>query len=247
MYIVNGIVLLLDALGAKTQTIEDSREYMRFINEGVEFFNEKLNENKIHPLEIRTFGDTILLDWEIKEDTDIEKLLDEICRVARVFLAIGYQSGFPLRGAISHGGYEKTDLAILGPALTDAAQWHQQADWIGCIATPTFSFWLDHLALSKKISESLYLYNYDVPLTGDKKKSLKTWAIYWGDVLGSGKTTENSDAVGILNELSFYTAKLQFPVGTEQKYSNTREFLIYCASNTHKHLSFNTVAGTLSS
>jgi hypothetical protein len=47
----------------------------------------------------------------------------------------------PLRGATSYGDYYASPNSILvGPAVDEAAGWHEAVDWIGVVLTPTASF-----------------------------------------------------------------------------------------------------------
>ena len=46
----------------------------------------------------------------------------------------------PLRGAISCGNYDNQDHIVIGPAVDEAASWHESTDWIGVILTPSAKF-----------------------------------------------------------------------------------------------------------
>lgn len=49
----------------------------------------------------------------------------------------------PLRGAISYGEYDYKDQIMIGPAVDEAASWHESTDWIGVILTPSAKFALE--------------------------------------------------------------------------------------------------------
>lgn len=241
MYINEGIIVLLDALGARNLTIDDCRKYLKFI-EQTRKSAKKLSSKEIRMPDIRTFGDSVLLSWEIRKKDDPCLVFDEAIITTITFLALGYEQNFPLRGAMSHGSFERRNSAILGPAVNDAAQWHDRAEWVGCLTTPSLNYWLEHLCLlsseQQKQVHYKFLYKYDVPIKDSKH--LRTWAIFWGEFL-SPIAEKLDDLTASIRKFSAYTAKLQIPIGTEQKYINTKQFFVHCCRNRLKHFSSESV------
>lgn len=113
--------------------------------------------------------------------------------------------GLPLRGAISYGDYDYNGNIMIGPAVDEAASWHESTDWIGVVLTPSAKFALEG-SLPRHVVE------YDkIPF----KKVVKglNWCVDW--------QYENS-----IKELyKQFTAKGPHMQEVASKYLNTLLFL----------------------
>jgi hypothetical protein len=232
--VCNGMIALLDVLGAKQWTIDDAKYKLNRIH-GI--------TNKVHdgfknqwqmarakffpefnrPLpKILTFGDTIAVAWHLGDDPDLaRKAISEhgaplaISVFFQHFFFLALEQTVPLRGAISWGQYITTDNELLGPAVADAASWYDKADWIGIIGTPSFS---NQIKLALELQPERFadlakvlFYEYDVPLkTG---RHLETVVVPWPLAYAKCKVEFYRDL-----------AKFPVPLGTEQKYKNTCDF-----------------------
>ncbi len=67
------------------------------------------------------------------------KIHAEICRLA---IPESIKRRLPLRGAICYGEYSYIGNIMVGPAVDEAASWHESTDWIGAILTPSGKFQL---------------------------------------------------------------------------------------------------------
>lgn len=63
----------------------------------------------------------------------------ELCRYA---IPQSIKRMIPLRGATAYGNFSCSANVMLGPAVDEAASWHEATDWIGVILTPTAMFQL---------------------------------------------------------------------------------------------------------
>ncbi len=173
----NGVVTFLDVLGWKGiwKNKERSIDILSNLISDIKKEAKRIqtisvnNEEKGVGLKITilSISDTIvfLSSGTVK---DIIPMHTELCRWA---IKEGLERGLPLRGAISCGEYENTKNIIIGPAVDEAASWHESTDWIGVILTPSAKF-----ALKGELPR--YVVEYDrIPF----KKTVKglTWCVDW--------------------------------------------------------------------
>lgn len=83
----------------------------------------------------------------------------------------GLKNNIYLRGATSLGKFEKKDNILLGEAIDEAADWHEQTDWIGVILSPKA---LMYYKLPKDCLNELQKF-YDYP---DVYEELNCWTEY---------------------------------------------------------------------
>lgn len=220
-----GIIVLLDALGIQNSSIEESKKFVGLLRGAQNTFEPYLNSyssskehtnnhyKNVKPT-TRTFGDTLLLAWELPEDKDLYDYINTVSASVGYIIKYGIESGVLFRGAMSIGKYLESDTTIIGPAITDAAAWHEQADWFGCIATPNCS-----MVINIECKENNYpnIIKYNVPLKSGKKIDL--WCVSWPSHVFEDK--KEIDKI-----LWFYQniPKFNIPIGTEQKYINAEDF-----------------------
>ena len=150
-----GVVVFLDALGTRNHDIEQTKKFCylkkKFIDDAKEiwklrqgqfFYDTDLKLNLPDP-EIATFQDSIVICWsEQEQKSDSLPILLSAGQwlIDAIPLAIGEYDLF-FRGSISYGKYifdsSKENVTVIGPAVTDAYNCHNIADWIGVTQTPT--------------------------------------------------------------------------------------------------------------
>lgn len=89
-------------------------------------------------IKVMSISDTIALFTEGKAETAI-RLHAELCSW---ILRYALEQGFLLRGAISCGKFDESSNVMIGPAVDEAAAWHESTDWIGVILTPSAQMYL---------------------------------------------------------------------------------------------------------
>jgi hypothetical protein len=95
----------------------------------------------------------------------------------------GIDKGFLMRGAISFGEFFTGERAIVGPAIDDAAYWHQRTEWAGTIVTPTCSRIVD--ALSAEEDPAMEFAKWPVPVKAGG--TIDAWALWWPRERQKGK------------------------------------------------------------
>ena len=153
-----GIVTFLDVLGWKglwqsnkeavkhlKELVHDTREQEDKI---LKAFNEKEKAKNViyKPIDIKvlSISDTIVF----LTDTESTAALEFHSKLSSWILAYALHRRLPLRGAISYGNFIESENIMLGPAIDEAAAWHESTDWIGVILTPSAQMYLRN----KKIS-----------------------------------------------------------------------------------------------
>jgi hypothetical protein len=223
-----GIVAVLDALGASTYGDEEIRRFMRsreivlgLLNEKAEDMAERLNVSMITTF---TFNDTILVvlrsEGQNVDSTDIRASF----LMMRKFLVDSLVHGILFRGSLSIGSFhlDEATNTILGQAVTDAAAWYDKTEWMGVVATPRTTIHIQHIIERDNRNWENLMLEYPVPLKDGKRLSLK--AVNWpkGFVLGSITPCEEGELprAKLLDLLREHT----IPRGVEDKFFNTIEF-----------------------
>ena len=174
---------------------------------------------------IRTFAfnDTVLIIWASKGKSS----LDAVCacfKLAARFFVESLERGILFRGSLAIGSfYIDEDIpAVMGQAVTDAAAWYNQAEWIGVQATPRASLMIEEQLARGKVHGVEWMVDYDVPLKGGRQVRLK--AINWPEVSFAEVITPcNSGERPRQKLLEMFTSH-QIPCGQEAKYCNTLKF-----------------------
>jgi hypothetical protein len=237
--VTRGIVAMLDALGVRNASIEETRKFISSIPRMREY-TELVNTALIgsHPqlrdlwkeenFSIHNFGDTFLLVWKLTNPSDELLGLVTIGRVLSMVIFNGLYGRIRLRGAVSIGDIILDERSVLGPAINDVASWYDKAEFIGAVATPECGQHLSYIELKPvaagfndektgKRELDASFQKYDVPVKGGSTRNL--WVVNWPDIA----TCRQQDPLGWYFER---TRKLAIPFGTEQKYENTEKFIV---------------------
>ena len=219
-------VAILDALGADHYSREQVERFLKSrdaVAEGVKKSAEKsLKYFKLDRLGRFVFQDTLILTYLTDGDDDL-KALHAFGHVLRFFQWQSLLHDILLRGAFSHGKVFKIDEGtntVMGPVVSDAAAWHQRAEWVGVHATPSTSILLRKIEEAQSESMRFLFVNHNIPFKkGQEPLELK--AINWpkGMYLSAGRDYRKARAqlLGVL-------ARIGVPYGSEMKHFNTIEF-----------------------
>jgi hypothetical protein len=223
-----GIVAMIDALGIRNATIQESKDFIHGIQDIVAsvppFVSKYLEDSpkskkiEIEPPQLTTFGDTCIFTWEMKPG-ELSDFLPDVGVFLSYVIILGLRNKLAFRGALSVGNYIQSGATILGPAISDAAAWYDTAEMIGVIATPQCGQLLSTTNETKRFTTMEFL-KYSVPIKCNISKEL--WVTGWPDLL---------DAISHKDEPNFYKTYFSliqhFPIpkGTEEKYFNTEKFV----------------------
>jgi hypothetical protein len=200
----NYTVALFDILGFKEMILnmpleELARRYEYVIGKCADYFNYHLSDEfrKLsifpnHPVgkpfcNKYIFSDSIILFSEDGSSESCLKLLIYAWRLSQQLLV----SGFPSRGAVTHGEVYVNDAQkiFLGKALTDAYELERSQKWIG--ASIDFSVFKAFPDLSTLIKSEDYIFRdlfmeYDVPMKDEKILKMRTLNWRWNLIVQKG-------------------------------------------------------------
>ena len=234
----HGIVVLLDALGARGLTPSAAAQYLETLND----LRNDLEDNKsaiqqglksaiavasLADLRPRFFGDTILLTCELRKDDAFPHLFDSIMLLVAMLVGRAVQRGVLFRGAVAIGEYIEDLNVAIGPAVTDAATWHDKINQVGVICTPRTTLFLK-AAIARgspatvpgdPVGGSVFLET--VPThNGD----CETYVLDWVAVVVRLLSIETDKAP--IEWYYHYFSQLEIPAGTEEKYANTERYFL---------------------
>jgi len=225
-----GAVAILDALSASTYTETEIEEFLRsrdrVLEELTAWVEEPHGSVKIQPQELETFtfNDTIVIVLRGgSAPLDFDKVTS-FAAVIRKFIVDSMAAGLLFRGAAALGTFRvDTDTnTVMGDAVTDAAAWYAQAEWVGVHFTPRSFLELSEMYETSGSKRRCAMLNYDVPLHGDEK--LNTFAINWPKILLVPSLSPWNNPLSPRAQLLRTLGQHRVPLGTEQKYLNTLAF-----------------------
>jgi len=147
----NGLlVAILDALGAAAYPDAKIREFLAArsqINSDVRSFAKGIPDETYRLPEIFTFGDTVILASRFSKDEDPSPHMGITIMALRRYLYYSMKKGILFRGAFSIGEYiaDSQSNTVMGEAVSDAASWYQESEWVGVCSTPKAKISVNHL------------------------------------------------------------------------------------------------------
>lgn len=248
-----GVVVLLDALGASDYSNEQIREFLTARERINSVITKLCSPESVKtlgefppppPPEIFTFGDTVIIAIELSKEAPLREHLFIISTLIRRYLFIALNNKIMFRGCFSIGDYIADDKSntVMGQAISDAASWYEQSNWMGVCSTPKSKIVLESLvtkasgtAALKKLRSADYGYflPYSVPMKNDKHINL--YAVNWASELWSKENlTRFGETCGETYFLKLLS-NFNIPKGTEEKYKNTQLFFEHVFNNKTLH------------
>jgi hypothetical protein len=227
-----GIIALLDALGAATYNDKEINQFLNSRERVLELLARKADVKKVRgDMKIEfvttfTFNDTVLIVYCTPGKPTLNDVL-HFCLLLRKFMVDSLVQGILFRGSVSIGKFYVDDQSntVMGSAVTDAAAWYDSADWVGINATPHATMVVNALLHEGKDLDHV-LVDYPVPLKGCSSLDLK--AVNWPKafyVKGIRPVREGEDPKAKCLEL---LTNHKVPKGTESKHFNTVAFFDRC-------------------
>ena len=144
---IEGTVTFLDVLGWKGiwQKQHDALNILFEFIEGIKERAERVNynygekEESMRGVEttVISVSDTIALFTPSHEYADPRHALQIHGEICSFIIPESIKRGIPVRGATSFGRYSIKEAIMIGPAVDEAASWHEAHDFIGVILTPS--------------------------------------------------------------------------------------------------------------
>jgi hypothetical protein len=199
-----GIVVFIDVLGMKGmwkryKPIEIINKWKKVIGS----FSRVLQEGYINAgYFFRILSDTIIITIPTELN---QSAIDGIFDLLRQPFIDSIKTGLLLRGIVSHGDYYLSQYLIIGPAVNEAASYHDQLNWIGIALSPK-------VPIGNTVNNSAVYYNY-IPL---KDRHYQGIALNWP------KFDSNGECNQILRNEHF-----KADASSKIKYDNTFSFYNY--------------------
>lgn len=221
-----GFIAFIDALGIKgIGGRKDPRAVVDGWKDLVNYFD---SEAKGAGIQVRAFSDTLIAIAEADDLETADAPIPALVEVTAGLFLDALDKGFLLRGAISKGVFYQGNSMIIGPAVDDAAEWFEAAEWMGIMLTPQASFFVDRLQLSGQVEGIRKLVKYPVPCRGCA--SCESWVVswptleLWRGVAPSGRGRNESVRASRLRLVEAYS---KWPIGQVDvaKFHNTLKFL----------------------
>ena len=170
--------------------------------------------------EVTVLSDTIVVT--IESDSPLSLLL--LCTIVCDIIVHLLKRQMFLRGAITWGAYTQSGPVFLGPAIDDAAAWHERADWIGVITTPKASYLIERMGNKQFTSNGVPVepfLKYEVPLKNGQTVSLNTfnWPGFLNPTLSDKSKTLEDSLIGC------FSVQAPFDLEVQRKYENTLAFV----------------------
>ena len=229
-----GLIAILDALGASLyfkaeieRFLDSRRLLLELLKEKAEdILPGRLSEDR---LKVFTFNDTIVIVYRTVSHPSLDQV-ESFCSLLRVFAVRSLEKSLLFRGSVAIGdfyGLDDETNTVMGPAVSDAAAWYEQADWIGINTTPRATLLIQALQEGSGRALEHVLIDYAVPLKSRSPEKLK--AINWPK--GFYVKGLRPDGAGTTKRrLLELLGRHEIPRGTESKYSNAVEFFDYVVS-----------------
>ncbi len=224
-----GVVCLIDALGAKNYSDEETVNFLESRNVIREAMEDKVADQvsvrSIQKPQIALFNDTIVI--AIKCAPDSEEEMHSILAmgiIVRKLVSDGISKRIFFRGAIGVGKFfaDLTNDTIIGQAVSDAASWYESSNFIGCVLTPRLAFVLHKHSENAGTSPKGVYMKYQVSTKDGMKEMLcVNWplAFFMPSIRPEGCETGNE-----LKYLYKKFGECYFPKMADEKFLNTVEF-----------------------
>jgi hypothetical protein len=157
-----GVLALLDVLGAGTRDVGRARELARKLDRAAKqayaFHQAQKRVVGTKPARVqrqykeptfRAFQDTLMLYWPMSENPYMT--LVSAAASLKQILVSGLVEHLPFRGAVAVGEIVPHASGLFGPAATDAAEWHGEAEALGVIASPSMGLLMESLSETDRV------------------------------------------------------------------------------------------------
>lgn len=219
---MHGMIAIVDALGARNYNEERIEKFVESRRRVLELLsNDKTAmQDRIDPedVEVFTLNDAVIIAYNAGEQQPTPRQVRTFIIILLKFFVRSLSEGILFRGAIAIGDFymNRRENVVMGPAVSDADDWYEKAEWIGVHTTPDTTLairqWDDHEI------KPVVMRDYGVPLKDGtvQQAMVANWP---RSFLKEHRTPK---------EATKYLLRLfcehHIPLGTERKYFNTLEF-----------------------
>jgi hypothetical protein len=223
-----GIVVFLDALGVKgIWETRDPAEVLNNWNKVYYIFSDELRH--LSGTNFSAFSDTLIISVRGNErfNNNPIRFAQLLARALVPAFVRSMHYDFFFRGVICMNYFSRSTRMLIGPAVDDAAQFYEVANWSGIAISPSLSSVLEG---NTETAKSTIIVPYSVPQ--GKTDYALNWAVNWTGADSYGrcrnilieKCRTYADKYNVSHDFSDYNVYLKF--------KNTLDFYTHC-SNTN--------------
>lgn len=180
-----GVVCLVDALGAKNFSDDETVNFLesrRVIRKAMDDkVADQVSSRSIKTPKIALFNDTIVIAIECEPDCEEERhAITAMAVIVRKLISDGIARGIWFRGAIGVGKFfaDLENDTIIGQAVSDAANWYESSNFVGCVLTPRLAFVLKkHLQNDEPSGKGVYMPYHVSTKDGIKEMLCVNWPL----------------------------------------------------------------------
>ena len=226
-----GLVAILDALGAASYSWDGINQFLKSRDLVLKLLESKatdiVGDMDANRVSVFTFNDTVLVVYRTAKapsDRDVKGF----CSLLRKFIVDSLAEGILFRGALSIGAFhaDRKTNTVMGPAITDAANWYNQADWVGVMATPQATLQIRSLVAQSNPGLDHLIIDYAVPLKAQRPQPLM--AVNWPKAFYVKGIRPLAPSENPKAKCLAFLSGHGVPMGTEAKYFNTVAFFDHC-------------------
>ncbi len=242
-----GCICMLDALGTKgvwnnvdpnifIKKIKLVIKSAKEIFKNIDLIFQNSPQFSSMKFKVSNFSDTIIITAQQRynyDNFDYFSFLPIFAGLIGTIVAHGVLNEVFFRGAISHGEFIDRDSIFVGPAVDDAAIWHERADYIGVLLTQTAGLAVDSYSKINSIADS-FLLKSNAPIK-NIADSCKLYSVNWllsADSMRIQARIPNKISTEAIIERKF--AEKPIPEIAYNKYENTVKFLQECRAEINK-------------
>lgn len=230
-------VALLDMLGAATNDAEVTKriyDQVEALRQSMEDIIAQLRRDAVIASEefqepqFTIFGDTVLFLWQLDEQ---DRYLPVVGNALGHLFVGALQHGIPLRGALSFGHAAYDDRVAVGPAVSDAAAWYEEANALAVLVTPRTGLILDVYNQQNPglVAQAFARFDFDLKQAQTRRT---LWTVAWPAVLRERCLRDGIPEADMRPRLLKTLHRLfVMPKGTETKYYEALRFYDHCAED----------------
>lgn len=224
-----GVVCLIDALGAKNFSDDETINFLKSRKVIRKAMDDKVADQvsarSIKQPKIALFNDTVVIAIECSTDSEEERhSIAAMAIIVRKLISDGISRGIFFRGAIGVGKFfaDLENDTIIGQAVSDAASWYESSNFVGCVLTPRLAFVLQkHLAKNEPSAKGVYMRHPVSTKDGVKEMFCVNWPLaFHFDSLRPKDCMKGKELQYLYKKIG----ECFFPKSADDKFHNTVEF-----------------------
>ena len=124
---------------------------------------------------LESFSDSFIFTYASSEQP--KRQINHLGNELVAMFDYGITKRLLFRGAIAHGDFCQGSRSLVGPAVDEAYEWSDQANWAGILCSPSAREFIDQQYSRDALELSGDFGRWEVPIKG--RPPLDTWVVWW--------------------------------------------------------------------